>query len=78
MDYLQKHSSHNHIIPANDAIKKMVMNLDNDDRVVFEGYLVEVNSDHINPWRSSLRRDDHLFNSGKGCEIFYVDKVTKI
>lgn len=76
-DYIVRHTSHNHIIPANRDIEKQVINLDIDDRIVMEGSLVEVRSDKFGgPWTSSLRRDDHLFNSGKGCEIFYVEKVT--
>lgn len=77
-DYVNTHQSHNHLIPATDRIKDELMRLNNGQSVVLEGSLVEVTAAKMPPWRSSLRRDDNLMNSGAGCEIFYVEKVTRI
>lgn len=76
-DVFQTHHSHNHIISATEEVKKKVMSLKMDDIVILKGYLVEVTGKTLgSPWKSSLRRDDHLFNSGAGCEIFYVEDIT--
>ncbi|OGI03265.1 MAG: hypothetical protein A2Y25_05025 [Candidatus Melainabacteria bacterium GWF2_37_15] len=79
-DYVQTHFSHNHIIPSNSEILDAVRNLKVNEKVILRGYLVEVKiktSKLQTVWKSSLRRDDHLFNSGAGCEVFYVTDVLK-
>ncbi|MEW5821996.1 MAG: hypothetical protein AB1782_17515 [Cyanobacteriota bacterium] len=78
-DYILTHSSHNHIIYADNKVKRQIENLKKHNKVILEGYLVEVTSTKLSgPWTSSLRRDDHLLNSGRGCEIFYVEKVVSM
>ncbi len=78
-EYIQTHMSHNHIIPANDLILSTVNSLNKNEKVILRGYLVDVRIKHNNGlksiWKSSLRRDDHLLNSGAGCEVFYVTDV---
>ena len=79
-DYVQTHCSHNHIIPSNSEILDAVRNLKVNEKVILRGYLVEVKiktSQMQTVWKSSLRRDDHLLNSGAGCEVFYVTDVLR-
>jgi hypothetical protein len=75
-NFIIRHSSNNHIIPANDIIKRAIASLRKRRAVRLEGYLVNVDGkEHGRPfwWHSSLTRDD----TGDGsCELFYVNKVT--
>jgi len=69
------HSANNHIIPADDNIYKAVKTIKKKEKVLLEGYLVNVKGRYKGEsfrWNSSLKRTD----SGDGsCEIFYVKKV---
>lgn len=77
-DYFTTHGSHNHIIPANNDIRESAKNLNINDKVILRGYLVDVKDvNGRSIWKSSLRRDDHLLNSGAGCEVFYVTDILK-
>lgn len=76
-DYVQTHFSHNHIIPSNEEILDVVKNLSINEKVVMRGYLVEVFLNNRSIWKSSLKRDDHLLNSGAGCEVFYVTDILR-
>jgi hypothetical protein len=74
-DYIIEHSSNNHIIPANQNLKKLLFHLKENELIEMEGYLVNVSgrikNDSVS-WRTSLKRDD----TGNGsCEIFYVQKI---
>jgi len=75
-DYAMSHGSNNHIIPANENIREIVENkVRIHDRVVLEGYLVNVegrNKEQRISLRSSLSRED----ADRGaCEIIYVTGV---
>jgi len=80
-DYIGRHMSHNHIIPSNGAILSAVKSLNKNEKVILRGYLVDVRVKDSNGyrsiWKSSLKRDDHLLNSGGGCEVFYVTDLYK-
>ncbi len=73
--YISRHTSNNHIIPANNNIRKVILFLQKSEIVYMEGYLVNVSGKKGNQnihWNTSLSRDD----TGMGaCEIFYVDLV---
>jgi len=73
--YVISHSSNNHIIPANENIRRAVKALRRKDKVVFEGFLVNLRGTYKEQpvtWNTSLSRTD----SGSGsCELFYVSKV---
>ena len=73
--YIVSHTSNNHIVPANDNIRKAILFLKEFDIVHLEGYLVNITGKRGNKyvsWISSLSRED----TGNGaCEIFYVEKV---
>jgi hypothetical protein len=69
------HSANNHIIPADENIYKAVKTIKKKQKVLLEGFLVNVKGRYKGGnfwWNSSLKRTD----SGDGsCELFYVKKV---
>ncbi|MBN2460693.1 MAG: hypothetical protein JXB60_03715 [Candidatus Cloacimonetes bacterium] len=71
-DYISKHSANNHIIPANDNIRRALSLIRKNDLVVLNGYLVDINGvykDKSVSWRTSTTRED----TGSGsCEIIYL------
>ncbi len=76
LDYAMSHGSNNHIIPANENIRKIVDDqIRIHDRVVLEGYLVNVegrNKEQGITLKSSLSRED---TDRGACEIIYVTGV---
>ena len=74
-DYISKHSSNHHIIPANSNIAKAVKSIRKKDIVELEGNLVNVKGKYKGKsvyWNTSTTRDD----TGNGsCEILYVTKI---
>lgn len=74
-NYISTHSSNHHIIPANNNIRKAVLSAKKNEKIILEGFLVNVfgkyKGRNIN-WRSSKTRTD----TGNGsCEIMYVTSV---
>ncbi|MGZ3615247.1 MAG: hypothetical protein ACXU9X_15280 [Thermodesulfobacteriota bacterium] len=73
--YVTSHSSNNHIIPANENIRRAVKAVRRKDKVVLEGFLVNLKGTYKERpviWNTSLSRTD----TGSGsCELFYVSKV---
>ena len=70
--YIAKHSANTHIVPANDLVKKQVMNVGNGDVVHMNGYLIKIKRDDGWHWNSSTTRGD----VGNGaCEIMYVENI---
>lgn len=64
-----------HMLPATDRVRDRLLDLDNGDLFEAKGYLVSVERPGMNPWRSSLSRDD----TGNGaCEIMWVEEVREI
>jgi len=75
MEYVQSHSSNNHIIPANDKVMEGLNAIRNYQTAYLEGYLVNVEYTHDGErknWGTSLSREDIW---GKSCETFYVKKI---
>ena len=74
-NYISTHSSNHHIIPANDNIRKAVLFAKKNDKIVLEGFLVNVSGKYKGgnvTWRSSNSRTD----TGDGsCEIMYVTSI---
>lgn len=68
--------SNNHCIPADKHIKKKLLKIKQYDLVTIKGQLVKVEKNGMEPWESSLSRDDGP-GWGKlvGCEIIYVTDV---
>jgi hypothetical protein len=73
--YIISHSANNHIIPANENIHEAVKTIGRKDKVVLEGFLVDIKGNYKGQtviWNTSLSRTD----TGNGsCELFYVSKV---
>jgi len=73
--YVLSHSSNNHIIPANENIRRAVKKVKKKHKVVLEGFLVNLKGTYKEQpvtWNTSLSRTD----AGNGsCELFYVSKV---
>ncbi len=75
-DYVSTHCSNNHLIPADNAIKRKIKRLKKGDHVRIQGYLVNVDAENsagkVYLWDTSVSRDD----SGDGaCEIIYVTNI---
>lgn len=72
-DEIVRSSANMHLIPANAAIADALDEVDADDRVRIDGWLVQIEATDGWRWRSSLTRED----SGAGaCEVIYVCGVT--
>jgi hypothetical protein len=73
--YIGDHSANNHIIPATENIYKALKSIKTKQKVVLEGYLVNLKGAYKGGdvyWNSSLTRKDHGANA---CELFFVHKV---
>lgn len=74
--YINTHSSNNHIIPADDTVKKQVLKVRKGDHVKLEGCLVEISGTDSSgrefTWNSSFSRED---TGNHACEVFYVTSV---
>jgi hypothetical protein len=73
--YVANHSANNHIVPVNQNVSRAVQSVSKKDKVVLEGFLVNVRGvvkGKEVAWNTSLSRTD----TGNGsCELFYVTKV---
>jgi hypothetical protein len=73
-DEIVRSSANMHMIASNSAVADALDDLDADDRIRIDGWLVQVEAQDGWRWRSSLSRDD----SGQGaCEVIYVCAVAK-
>ena len=74
-DEIKVSSANNHVIAANDAVRKVISGLRVGQIVTMKGYLVNAAGPGGGMWNSSLRRDD----TGNGaCELFYVDSAQAV
>jgi hypothetical protein len=65
-------SANNHVIAANDEVRKVIGSLRIGQILTMDGYLVNANGPEGREWNTSLRRDD----TGNGaCELFYVESA---
>ncbi len=76
-DWVYLNSSNNHIIPANDNIRRALSLVRKNETIEIEGYLVDVRAiidGRSSNWKTSMVRDD----TGDGaCEIIYVTKLRR-
>jgi hypothetical protein len=75
-DDIGRHSSNNHIIPANPNIRLTVMRIKIGAPAILEGFLVNINGTYRGSpvwWNTSLTRDD---TGAHSCEVLYVIRVT--
>jgi hypothetical protein len=72
---IARSAANNHVIAANDGVKKVLGSLVPGHIVTMRGYLVNASGPGGGTWNSSLRRDD----TGNGaCELFYVESLTVV
>ena len=73
--FVISHSANNHIVPANGNVRKAVKTIKEKDKIVLEGFLVNIKGTYKGQpvtWNTSLSRTD----TGNGsCELVYVSKV---
>lgn len=68
-------SANNHVIAANDEVRKVIGSLRIGQILTMKGRLVNANGPEGRTWNSSLRRDD----TGNGaCELFYVESAQAV
>ena len=78
-NYMKRHTSHTHTIPANKNIKKVLYALKKGQTVKLDGYLVDVYDNKY--WRfakTSLSLEDEGYDTPRGggaCEVMYVTRV---
>ena len=82
--YIQSHTAHTHIIPANSNIMGGLLKTKKDNIIKLDGYLVDIytNKSEI-VGRTSLSRSDtnatsrgqNGRNAGGACEVMYVTEV---
>jgi hypothetical protein len=66
------HSANMHMIPANDDVKKRLLDVRTGEIVTITGFLVQVNRPNGWTWKTSLSRTD----TGAGaCELVWVELV---
>lgn len=69
---IETSAANNHVIPANDDVRRVIRSLRSGHIVTMNGYLVNAIGPDGATWNSSLRRDD----TGNGaCELFYVESA---
>ncbi len=73
--YLRTHSSNFHIVPATDSLSAALLKIDEDEKILLEGKLVDIRATgQTKRWlsKTSLSRSD----SGDGaCEILLVERL---
>jgi hypothetical protein len=74
-DYIGRHSSNNHFIPANQNVRYAADMVKIGDAVTLEGFLVRITGTYRDGevwWNSSLSRDD---TGAFSCEVLYVTRI---
>lgn len=73
--YIARHSANNHLIPANNSVRKALASLKKEDIVRIDGKLIKLSGWYDKQtvsWGTSTTRND----TGNGaCELIYVEKV---
>lgn len=73
---ITEHSSNNHVMPANAAVKKLIQKIKVGDYVRLKGYLVNIDGSKPDGtsfyWYSSTTRSD---SGAHSCEVVYVTEV---
>lgn len=71
---IARSSANMHMIPANEAVADALAELDEDDDVRIDGWLVEAAAPDGWRWRSSTSRTD---TGGGACEVVYVCSIKR-
>lgn len=69
---MAKSSANTHLVPADDLVKKRLLDVRKGAVVKLSGYLINVRHTDGWTWRSSLSRDD---TGGGSCELMWVTDV---
>ncbi|MGZ8992773.1 MAG: hypothetical protein ACXW16_02040 [Burkholderiaceae bacterium] len=69
---MSKSSANTHLVPADDLVKKRLLDVRKGAVVRLSGYLINVRHTDGWTWRSSLSRDD---TGGGSCELMWVTDV---
>ena len=69
---MAKSSANTHLVPADDLVKKRLLDVRKGAVVTLSGYLINVRHSDGWTWRSSLSRDD---TGGGSCELMFVTDV---
>ena len=72
LSVMAKSSANTHLVPADDLVKKRLLNVSKGAVVRLSGYLINVRHTDGWTWRSSLSRDD---TGGGSCELMWVTDV---
>lgn len=70
--YLDTHFTNIHVIPGNENILKALKTIKKDQKVILEGFLVNIYRDGVLYMKTSVSRTDSV---GTTCEILYVTKL---
>ena len=74
-DEIKVSSANNHVIAANDEVRKTIRGLRTGQIVALKGYLVNASGPGGRMWNSSLTRSD----TGNGaCELFYFESAKAV
>ncbi|RZJ27169.1 MAG: hypothetical protein EOO54_00205 [Haliea sp.] len=68
-------SANMHMIPATDAVAKLLSQVRADERVRIDGWLVDASLPQGGRWRSSTTRED---SGARACEVVYVCAITRL
>ena len=70
---IEIHSANTHCLPADDVVRRRLLNVKRHELVTMEGLLVEVTGTDGYKWTSSLTRED---TRGGACEVFWITSVS--
>jgi hypothetical protein len=72
LHYIQTHSANEHMIPADDNVRRALLTVGRGDRVRIQGLLVNARREDGFHWKTSITRED----DGPGaCELVYVEQI---
>jgi hypothetical protein len=72
---ISSHTANMHMIPADDTVADLLKDLDTDDLINLQGFLVRIDNPNGRHWSSSLSRTD----TGEGaCELIWVESLERL
>jgi hypothetical protein len=71
-DAIRRQSSNVHVVPANDNLRRALLDVDEGDLVQLKGWLVDLEGPDHDRWRTSLSRTD---KGNRSCEILYLTEL---
>jgi len=77
-EYVDSHTSNNHIIPSTPAILSQIRNLRRGHTIRLTGYLVDIQRTNGTTIKTSLSRTDTIGGQRGACEIIYVETFERL